>query len=164
VASATVAIAVAAAVLVWALHEPSRPVTAPHAAHLLAGERGHPVLLSFLDTQAEASTPPDPSRSQIVFDKSMAAQHLSYGLRVVIVDGTHASRDALINYRFDWSLPRSIAVVGDPAASIGRAYGVNTLPTTFLIDRHGNIVRRWDGFALAAQLDEAIRGLEGRSL
>jgi hypothetical protein len=36
------------------------------------------------------------------------------------------------------------------------------VPTTFLIDRHGVVRRRWDGFALAAQLDFAVRPLVGR--
>jgi hypothetical protein len=40
----------------------------------LSGQRGHPVLLSFLNTQAEAATGNDASRAEIVFIKSMNTQ------------------------------------------------------------------------------------------
>lgn len=125
--------------------------------------RGHPVLLSFLDTQAQPSVAGSPSRSQVVFVKSMDTQNRPHGLRTVIVDGSKASRDALINYTYDWSLPSSIAVAGDTDGSIERAYGVAHRPATFLIDRRGLVVRRWDRLALAAELDFAIRRLTGRT-
>jgi hypothetical protein len=136
----------------------------------LAGQRGHPVLLSFLNTQAEATAGNDPSRAEIVFIKSMTTQNRRYGLRTVIVDAADAagtyppSRDALVNFTFDWALGPSIAVVGDEDGSLERAYGVTKAPTTFLIDKRGVVRRRWDGFALAAQLDFAIRPLVGRSI
>jgi len=136
----------------------------------LARQRGHPVLLSFLNTQAEATVSNDPSRAEIVFIKSMNTQNRRSGLRTVIVDAADAagtsppSRDALVNFTFDWALGPSIAVVGDEDGSLERAYGVTKAPTTFLIDKRGIIRRRWDGFALAAQLDFAIRPLVGRSI
>jgi len=136
----------------------------------LGSQRGHPVLLSFLNTQAEATAANDPSRAEIVFIKSMSTQNHHYGLRTVIVDAAGAagtsppSRDALVNFTFDWALDPSIVVVGDEDGSLERAYGVTKTPTTFLIDKRGVIRRRWDGFALAAQLDFAIRPLVGRSI
>jgi peroxiredoxin len=136
----------------------------------LAGQRGHPVLLTFLNTQAEATAANDASRAEIVFIKSMNTQNRRYGLRTVIVDAADAagtsppSRDALVNFTFDWALGPSIAVVGDEDGSLERAYGVTKAPATFLIDERGIIRRRWDGFALAAQLDFAIRPLVGRSI
>lgn len=149
----------------------TRPVASLKAGTFsLGSQRGHPVLLSFLNTQAEATAGNDPSRAEIVFIKSMNTQNGRYGLRTVIVDAADAagtpppSRDALVNFTFDWALGRSIAVVGDQDGSLERAYGVTKTPTTFLIDKHGTIRRRWDGFALAAQLDFAIRPLVGRSI
>jgi hypothetical protein len=136
----------------------------------LGSQRGHPVLLSFLNTQAEATAGNDPSRAEVVFIKSMNTQNGHYGLRTVIVDAADAagtsppSRGALVNFTFDWALGPSIAVVGDQDGSLERAYGVTKTPTTFLIDKHGIIRRRWDGFALAAQLDFAIRPLVGRGI
>jgi AhpC/TSA family len=136
----------------------------------LGSQRGHPVLLSFLNTQAEATAGNDPSRAEVVFIKSMNIQNRRYGLRTVIVDAADAagmsppSWDALVNFTFDWALGPSIAVVGDEDGSVERAYGVTKTPATFVIDKHGIIRRRWDGFALAAQLDFAIRPLVGRGI
>ena len=154
---------------------PAPPFTRPLASlkggtFSLASQRGHPVLLSFLNTQAEATAGEDPSRAEIVFIKSMNTQNRRYGLRAVIVDAADAagtsppSRDALVNFTFDWALGPSIAVVGDEDGSLERAYGVTKAPTTFLIDKRGIIRHCWDGFALAAQLDFAIRPLVGRSI
>ena len=127
------------------------------------------MLLSFLNTQAEPSVSGDPSRSQIAFLKSMSTQNRPHGLRTVIVDAAAAAgvpspgHDALINFTFDWALGPSIAVVGDADGSIERAYGVTKVPTTLVIDRHGIVRHRWNGFALPAQLDFAIRPLVGRA-
>lgn len=136
---------------------------APAFPALVAG-RGHAVLLSFLDTQAQASTANNPSRAQIPFLKSMNTQNRSYGLRTVIVDTGRAGRSALVNFTYDWTLGRSIAVVADPDGTLARRYAVTTVPTTFLVDRHGVVRRRWDGFAPAAQLDFAVRPLVGHPL
>lgn len=133
------------------------------AFDVLAADRGHTVLLSFLDTQAQATAANDPSRAQIPFLKSMSTQNRSYGLRTVIVDTGRAGGNALVNFTYDWALGRSIAVVADPRGALARRYGVNASPTTFLVDRRGVVRRRWDGFASAVQLDFAVRPLVGRS-
>jgi hypothetical protein len=136
----------------------------------LRAERGHAVLLCFLNTRAGASAAGDPSRSQIVFLKSMNTQNHPHGLRTVIVDGAVAAgvpspgHDALINFTFDWALDSSIDVVGDANGRIEREYGITRLPTTLVIDKRGIVRHRWNGFALAAQLDFAIRPLVGRAL
>jgi peroxiredoxin len=139
-------------------------------AFSLGAERGHAVLLSFLNTQAQPSSAGDPSRSQIVFLKSMNTQNHPHGLRTVVVDAAVAagvpapSRDDLINFTFDWDLDPSIAVVGDAGGSIERAYRITKVPTTLVIDRRGIVRHRWNGFARAVQLDFAIRPLVGRPL
>jgi hypothetical protein len=134
----------------------------------LARLRGHVVLVSFLNSRAEASVNGDPSRAQIVFLRSMQTQHGRRGLRVVVVDAAELagagrpSRDDLVNYTYDWNLDSAIAVLRDDGA-IARRFGVTQAPTTFLIGPDGVVRKRWDGFAPAAQLDFAIRELEGRS-
>jgi hypothetical protein len=146
---------------------PAPVFTAPVArggTFALARQRSHPVLLAFLDTQAQATTANDPSRAQIPFLKSMNTQNHPYGLRTVVVDTARADRGALVNFAYDWALDPSIVVVDDAHGSIGRAYGVSVVPTTFLIDGHGRVRRRWDGFARAADLDFAARPLVGRPL
>ncbi len=157
------------------VQHPAPPFTRPLAS-LKGGEfslrtqHGHPVLLSFLNTQADPTAANDASRAETVFIKSMNTQNYRYGLRTVIIDAADAagtsppSRDALVNFAFDWALGASIAVVGDENGSLERAYGVTKTPTTFLIDKRGIVRHRWVGFALAAQLDFAIRPLVGRNI
>lgn len=126
----------------------------------LARLRGHVVLVSFLDIRADTSAN-EPSRAQIVFLRSMHTQHMRFGLRVVVVDTAKQTHDELVNDTYDWSLDPAIAVLGD-SGTLARRFGVQRTPTTFVIGRDGVVRSRWDGFAAAAQLDFALRKLEGR--
>lgn len=159
--------AVTAAALVYARADGQ--AGPPGGTFSLRSYAGHPVLLSFLDTQATAARTGDPSRAQVVFLKSMERQNGAYGLRVVIIDAADVvlkpepSREMLTNYGFDQALPSSIQVLGDHGGVVARAYRVTTVPMTILIDQRGAIRQRWDRFATAADLDFAIRPLVGRS-
>jgi hypothetical protein len=130
--------------------------------------RGHIVLVSFLNSRAEATVEGDPSRAQIVFLRSMQRQHERLGLRVIVVDAAELagagrpSGNDLVNYTYDWNLDRAIAVLRDDG-TLARRFGVERAPTTFLIGRDGVVHERWDGFVPAARLDLSIRRLEGRS-
>jgi peroxiredoxin len=133
----------------------------------LADHVGQVVLLSFINTQAEAtSTTADPSRGQIVFLKSMHEQYGPKGLVVLIVDAAHTAtgrqptQDQLINFTYDWQL-EDIPVLDDPDSSVARSYGVKSTPVTFLISADGIIQQRWDGFASASQLALSIEALMG---
>jgi peroxiredoxin len=156
------------------VNEPAPDFTQPVAGQdgtsfALRSSRGRPVLLSFLDTQAVATAAGDPSRAQVVFLKSMERQNQAHGLRTVILDGASVvgkarpSPQALRNYVYDQSLPSSVLVLGDRGGAIAKAYGVTSVPTTFLIDRCGVVERRWDRFVSAAELDLVIGPLVGRS-
>jgi hypothetical protein len=129
--------------------------------------RGRIVLVSFLNSRAEATAEGDPSRAQIVFLRSMQTQHKRLGLRVIVVDAAELagagspSRNDLVNYTYDWNLDSAIAVLRDDG-TLARRFGVEQVPTTFLIGPKGVVRKRWDGFAPATQLDFAIRVLEGR--
>jgi AhpC/TSA family len=130
--------------------------------------RGHVVLVSFLNSRAQATAEGDPSRAQIVFLRSMQTQHGRFGLHVIVVDAAELagagrpSRSDLVNYTYDWNLDSAIAVLRDDG-TVARRFGVAQAPTTFLIGPDGVVRKRWDGFAPAAQLDLSIRRLEGRS-
>jgi AhpC/TSA family len=126
----------------------------------LARLRGHVVLLSFVDLRADTNAN-EPSRAQIVFLRSMQTQHATFGLRVVLVDAAKQSRNELVNDTYDWDLDPAIAVLADDG-TLNHRFGVNRLPTTFLVGRRGVVRRRWDGFVPAVQLDFAVRALEGR--
>lgn len=151
--------ALGAAALAVALLLPGRGTS---AAARLPRSDGHPMLVSFLDTQAQASAEGNASRSQLVVVKSMDTQSRAAGLRTVIVDTARASADELVNFRYDWSLPAAIRVLADPGGALAKAYHADRVPTTLLLDGHGTVVRRWSGYAAPAQLDFAVRRATGR--
>jgi peroxiredoxin len=128
--------------------------------------QGKAVLVSFLNTQATATDMPDPSRSQIVFLKSMLEQYGANGLAILIVDaariqtGEQPTLDSLINFTYDWQLDM-IPVLIDPDGDAASLYGISDTPTTFLVDIDGIIQQRWDGSATASQLAFAIEALIG---
>jgi peroxiredoxin len=133
----------------------------------LADIPGQVVILSFINTRAEASSvTADPSRAQIVFLKSMQQQYGPKGLVVLIVDaarlavGKQPSQDQLINFTYDWQL-EDIPVLDDSDGSVARSYAVESIPVTFLIGADGVIQQRWDGFASASQLALSIEALVG---
>ena len=133
----------------------------------LADIPGQVLLLSFINTQAEAtSVTADPSRAQIVFIKSMHQQYGPKGLVVLIVDAARIatdkqpSQDELINFTYDWQL-EDIPVLDDSDGSVARSYAIASTPVTFLIGADGVIQQRWDGFASASQLALSIEPLVG---
>jgi hypothetical protein len=176
--SVAVAVLATAAVLVFFVGEEDKPSPTRTTAPPLAGSavrggevslerlKGRIVLVSFLNTRADTGN--DPSRAQTVFLRSMQTQHARFGLRVIIVDAAELagagkpSRNELINYTYDSNLDPAIAVLADDG-SRARRFSVRRPPVTFLIGREGSVQQRWDGFAGAAELDFALRRLEGRS-
>jgi hypothetical protein len=129
---------------------------------------GHILLLSFVNFRAQTSANGDTSLSQSTFLRSMQAQHARFGLRTIIVDATHVagagrlSRTDVLNWAYNWNIAPPIAILPDEEGTIASRYGVRATPTTLLIDQRGILNKRWDGFAIAADLDFAIRALEGR--
>ncbi len=130
--------------------------------------RGHILLLSFLNFRAQTSGSDDTSLSQSTFLRSVETQHARFGLHAIIVDATYVagagllSRTDVLNWTYNWNIAPPLAVLPDEDGTIARRYGVTETPTTFVIDRHGIVNRRWDGFVIVADLDFAIRALEGR--
>ena len=48
------------------------------------------------------------------------------------------------------------SVLRDPGGSVGNAYGLNGLPTTFVLDREGNIVQKLQGPQTVSTLKQAL--------
>jgi len=134
----------------------------------LARLHGHLVLLSFVNSRSDVRFAGDPSRAEIVFLRSMWTQHARFGLRVIVVDAAELagagkpSRSELVNDTYDWNLSPGIDLVPDDG-SLANRFAVEEVPTTFLIGPDGAVRQRWDGFVRAAQLDLALRTLEGRT-
>gem|GEM_PF-2568325 len=137
-------------------------------SYRLQDMRGQVVLLSFINTRWDQQDDrSDPSRSQIVFLKSMHAQYSTKGVQILAVDASGLSlpstQDELINFTYDHNLPFPLLVNGT-AIPTARQFGVQTSPTTFLIDAKGTLVQRWEGFAPAPALAFALKDVLGESL
>jgi hypothetical protein len=129
----------------------------------LSSLRGNPVLLSFLDTREHTTDGvdnPDMSRRLLVFIESMRNQYSARGLTVAIVDASPPvgvePPGRLLNFRFDHGLTDTPITSGASARQAMRDFAVRSLPTTFLIDRQGQIKSRWEGLVLASTLAKAI--------
>jgi hypothetical protein len=68
---------------------------------------------------------------------------------------THPTRTDVLNWTYNWNLAPPIAVLPDEDGTIARRFAITETPTTFLIDQHGIINKRWRGFVLVAKLDVA---------
>lgn len=177
-AAAVVAVVVSVLVLSTGTERPLRtgePAPELSGKALRGGEidlkrlRGRIVVLSFLNFRAQTSGNGDTSLSQNTFLRSMETQHARFGLRTIIIDATKVagagrlSRTDILNWTYNWNIAPPIAVLPDEDGAIARRFGVTKTPTTFVIDQDGIVRKRWDGFVIVANLDFAIRALEGRS-
>jgi len=126
------------------------------------------VLVSFVDANSLAgvSLRPAPSEAQTVVLKSMSRQYGSKGVAVLMIgdSGARSSRTItpvqLLNASYDWQLGR-VPVLRDSAGRAARNYSVVHLPTTFLIGRNGEILRRWNGYVAPATLSFALQSAAG---
>jgi hypothetical protein len=129
----------------------------------LSAIRSKAVLLSFIDTREQSTNGPDNpdmSRRLLVFIRSLRTQYAPDAMAVALVDGSgSAESDAverLVNFRYDHELVETPMLVGAAGIRAMRELGVRCLPTTFLIDRDGQITARWEGLVLPSTLAQAI--------
>jgi AhpC/TSA family len=128
---------------------------------------GHPVLLGFLDALAPAGQKTgNPSRSQLVVHKSLAAQYASKGLKIAVIDASSwrtkqtPTQSALINASYDWNL--NFPLLQDDQKLATRAFKITTIPTTLLISAKGCVADRWNGLALAQTIAAPIQKMLSR--
>lgn len=115
----------------------------------LADFRGKVVLLDFWATYCL------PCHESIPFFQRLYERYGGRGLEVVGV-----SVDAYAGHVPEFVRERGMtyAVALDPEQATPGLYGYRTLPTTFLLDREGRILRRWAGFdsAIAEEMEKEI--------
>jgi len=132
----------------------------------LHSEPPGPLLLAFVQTVPDTSD--TPSRSQVVFVKSMAQQYGPRGLRVVVIDASALvnhrppDHDDLVNASYDWHM--DVPLLEDAGNQIARRLNVTEVPTLLLVAPDGTIFRRWQGLTQPAVLAQGIERLVGGPL
>jgi thiol-disulfide isomerase/thioredoxin len=102
----------------------------------LAALKGHVVLLDFWASWCA------PCRKSFPFLDDLQTRHAQDGLRIVGLT-LEEDEDAITGFLED--VPAHFTIVRDPTERAGEAFGVVAMPTTFLIDREGNVAARFEG-------------------
>lgn len=127
--------------------------------------KGKPLLLSFIDLHGSEDAPgAQATRAQLAFIKSMARQYGADGLKMILIDGSWMNERKLNdtsfnNFILDNELAGVSVIRDDQRNNFLQRFGVNKLPSTFLISPDGIIRKRWDGKVLPAALAFGIESL-----
>lgn len=124
---------------------PKRVLHGP--AITLASLHGRPALVSFFASWCDPCAREAPQVQKAYSELSGRA-----GLVAVDWSDSHSSALAFIK-RFGWSFP----VLEDSNGLVGDGYGITGLPTTFVLDSRGHIVKRLTGPQTAAELLAAVQ-------
>ena len=141
--------------LLLALLTGSAPATADSASPdwpLLAGLSGKVVLVDFWASWC------GPCLRSFPWMNELQQRHAGEGLVIVAVnlDQDRALADAFLK-----KLPARFRVEYDPAGQVATRFGVQAMPTSFLIDRRGQVRARHAGFrdALRTEREHQIQQL-----
>jgi cytochrome c biogenesis protein CcmG/thiol:disulfide interchange protein DsbE len=99
-----------------------------------------------------------PCRASFPVLDTLQAKYASQGLRVVGL--TLEDDDEAVETFLD-GVPVAFPIVRDPSGHAGEALGVVAMPTTFLLDRDGRVVARFEGGdkSVHARLEAAVSAL-----
>jgi peroxiredoxin len=121
----------------------------------LSDFKGHPVLVDFWATWC------DPCKESIPAYEKLYAEQKASGFAVVGIDEDDEKADVAVFAR-----KNSIVypLLRDPGRAAYDSFRVRGLPTAFLIDRDGRIVRRWDSFneGTVYEVAQALAELEAK--
>ena len=137
--------------------EPAPSFTLPSARGTpigLAGLRGKVVYVDFWASWC------GPCRRSFPWMNALQARYAGQGLAIVAIDVDKRQDDAL---RFLLDTPASFPIAWDPRGDTPAAYGVQGMPSSYLVDRDGVIVAVEEGFhdERRAALEQRIRALLG---
>lgn len=133
---------------------PSSP--APESWPALAALRGKVVLLDFWASWCA------PCRRSFPWMNELQQRHAAAGLAVLAVNVDH---DRALADAFLRDVPVSFRLEFDPAGALAQRFDVQAMPTSFLLDRHGQVRMRHAGFREAQRAereDELKKLLEER--
>jgi len=118
----------------------------------LSNYKGRVIYLDFWATWCP------PCRKSFPWMDDMQAQYDDAGLTIIAVS---IDRNRELAERFVQQMEPGFKVVHDPASAVSRKYGVSAMPTSYLIDRDGNIVSTHVGFRESdkAKLEQQIEDL-----
>lgn len=138
----------------FAAAEPARDFTLPgvdHEIHLNA-YRGKVVYLDFWASWC------GPCRQSFPWMNAMQTRYAKDGLVIVAVN---LDKDRGLAERFIADTEPAFQLAFDPAGATADDYAVEVMPSSYLIDRDGNLVARHRGFERAStdDLEDAIRDL-----
>jgi cytochrome c biogenesis protein CcmG, thiol:disulfide interchange protein DsbE len=126
---------------------PAKVLEPPAAT--IAGLRGRPAIVHFWASWCGPCQKEAPELAQL-------GRELHGRATLVGVDYTDAAGSArTFIASHGWRFP----ILADPSGRTGDAYGLNGLPTTFIVDARGRIVRRLTGPQTAAGLLRAVQRL-----
>jgi cytochrome c biogenesis protein CcmG/thiol:disulfide interchange protein DsbE len=91
-----------------------------------------------------------PCRRSFPWLNSMHAKHGGDGLQIIAVN---LDKDRALAERFLEEVPAQFALRFDPSAALAKQFGVQAMPSSFLIDADGNVLARHSGFSTADAAD-----------
>ena len=92
--------------------------------------------------------------------------HAKYADSGLVIIGVNLDNDAQEAQKFLDEFPADFRIFEDEEKSLAKEYGVQAMPTTFILGRHGDIFAKHYGFKVKKQSDyeatlvEALRGGE----
>jgi thiol-disulfide isomerase/thioredoxin len=88
----------------------------------------------------------------------MNEMHAKYGPQGLQIIGVNVDKERPLADGFLRETPASFALRFDPAGALAAQFGVQAMPSSFLLDASGNVIARHFGFKLAdtAQYEAAI--------
>lgn len=105
-----------------------------------------------------------PCRASFPYLNMLEAKYAAKGVRVI---GLTLEENADPIFSFLDAVPAAFPIVRDPSGRAGEAFGVVAMPTTFLLDREGRVVARFEGGdrSVHAKIEAAVvRLLSGEPL